>query len=135
MTEEEEKFKELNEKYFKFKMNPWVFLKIIESRVPMFLWCNLHFFYDSEEDIIRITSEINFIPKIIIVFIIPFVFIISLFIKDMDTKDEMVSFWNIIFHRGSLTTYVVEPNEKVNEKDIHKEMIQIIAKKHPELVI
>lgn len=135
MTEEEEKFKELNEKYFKFKMNPWAFLKIINTRAPMFLWCNIHFFYDSEKDTFHITSEINFLPKIIIVFIIPFVFIISLFRKDMDTKGELLSFWDIVFHRGSLTHYTVEPNERVNEKDIHKELIKIIAKNHPELVI
>lgn len=135
MTEEESDFKELEEKYTKVDIKPWKFMKIIDVRTPVYLWCNINVFYDSDKSEFHITNEINFLPKIMFFFIIPFVLLISLFKKDMDPKVELKDFWNLIFHKGSLSHYHVDSRDLVNERNVHKELMKIISKDHPELVI
>ncbi|UOK16771.1 hypothetical protein [Vibrio phage phiKT1024] len=135
MTEEESDFKELEENYTKVDIKPWHFLKIIGVRTPVYLWCNMNIFYDADKGVFHITNEVNFIIKILLFFIIPFVLLVSLAKKDMDPKVELSDFGNLIFHKGSLNQYQVDSNDLVNDKDVYKELIKVVSKKHPELVI
>ncbi|WXB47927.1 hypothetical protein WCWAEYFT_CDS0225 [Vibrio phage VB_VaC_TDDLMA] len=135
MDDRESEFKELEEKYTKVDIKPWHFLKIIDVRTPIHLWCNIHIFYDTENGVFHITNEVNFIPKIILLIILPFVLMMSLFRKDMDPKVELNDFRNLIFNRGTLDHYIISPDDLINDKDVYTELIKFLSKKHPELVI